>query len=62
MGWFEKKEKRIYKVTYLVCDCFRYTVFIKAKDIVEIQRIIDKREAPFHTSIISIEEIKQNNG
>ena len=51
--------KRLYKVRYLRLGLCRteLSVFLKAKDIVDIQKQLDKKEAPWDFVILSVEAI-----
>ena len=53
------KPKKTYKVHYARIGLVRseHIVYIKAKDIVDIQKQLDKRESPWDTHILSVEVV-----
>lgn len=54
-----KKRKAIYQVTYkrFGFSTAFLTVFIEAKDYIDIQKQLEKREFPFDIQIVSLKEM-----
>ena len=53
------KPKKIYKVQYLRIGLYRVqvTTYVKARSIMDIQRQLDKKEAPYDVEILSVEVV-----
>ena len=56
---FKRKKKRLYQVYYYVYGWGNYLAIVEATNPTDLTKIIEKKEAPFHTYIITYRRTKE---